>query len=115
MGLDREPFLARIESGEAERAFQADLKMCRDFDVTGFPSYEVHVPGGEEIAMFGFPNFAAFEGTFQRLAGDRLHPMPITTPAENLAAFTPQSPIAPAPDGAAGGLPSRAVRSAGSG
>ncbi|MHB0867457.1 MAG: DsbA family protein [Thermoleophilia bacterium] len=87
VGLNRERFLAVIENGDAEKAFRADIKMCRDYDVTGFPSYEVHVPGGEEIAMFGFHNFAAFEQTFQRLAGDRLQAAAIITTDDNIVAF----------------------------
>ncbi|MHB1390943.1 MAG: DsbA family oxidoreductase [Thermoleophilia bacterium] len=87
VGLDRERFLAWIENGEAEKAFQADIRICREFDVTGFPSYEVHVPGGEEIAMFGFHDFAAFQQTFQRLAGDRLEARTITATDDDVVAF----------------------------
>lgn len=87
VGLDRERFLAEIASGNAKKAFQANLKLCRDYDVTGFPSYEVHGPGGEEIAMFGYHNFAAFEETFQRLAGDRLKARTIATTDENIVGF----------------------------
>jgi putative protein-disulfide isomerase len=72
VGLDRQRLLADIDNGSAEAEFKDDLQLCRDNDVTGFPSYEVHVPGGEEVAMFGFHNFSAFESTFKRLAGDRL-------------------------------------------
>ncbi|MHB9111040.1 MAG: DsbA family oxidoreductase [Thermoleophilia bacterium] len=72
VGLDRRRLLADMDNGSAEQAFQDDLQLCRDNEVTGFPSYEVHVSGGEEVAMFGYHNFSTFESTFQRLAGDRL-------------------------------------------
>jgi predicted DsbA family dithiol-disulfide isomerase len=87
VGLDRQRLLADIDSGSAEQAFRDDLQLCRDNDVTGFPSYEVHVSGGEEVAMFGFHNFSAFESTFQRLAGDRLKPREITADDESILEF----------------------------
>ncbi len=87
VGLDRERFLEEIGNGNAERAFRDDLEECRANEVTGFPSYEVHVAGGDEIAMFGYHNFAAFESTFQRLAGDRLKPREIVTDDESIVGF----------------------------
>ncbi|MDO8736081.1 MAG: DsbA family protein [Thermoleophilia bacterium] len=86
-GLDRQRLLADIDSGIAEAAFRDDLQLCRDNEVTGFPSYEVHVPGGEEVAMFGFHNFTTFESTFKRLAGDRLTPREIVADDESIVGF----------------------------
>ena len=86
VGLDRERFLAEIENGNAEKAFREDLKRCRANNITGYPSYEVH-GGGEEVAMFGYHNFAAFESTFQRLAGNKLKPGRIETTDDNIVAF----------------------------
>lgn len=87
VGLDRQRLLADIENGSAEQAFREDLQMCRANEVTGFPSYEAHVPGGEEMAMFGYHNFAAFESTFQRLAGGRLKPREIVADDDGIVGF----------------------------
>ncbi|MBI5871037.1 MAG: DsbA family protein [Actinobacteria bacterium] len=87
VGLDRQRLLADIENGSAEQAFRDDLQLCRDNNVTGFPSYEVHVSGGEEIAMFGYHNYSAFESTFQRLAGDRLKPRELTADDDSILEF----------------------------
>ncbi|MHB8793118.1 MAG: DsbA family oxidoreductase [Thermoleophilia bacterium] len=87
VGLDRRRLLADIDNGSAEQAFRDDLQLCRDNEVTGFPSYEVHVSGTEEVAMFGYHNFSAFESTFQRLAGDRLKPREITADDDSIVEF----------------------------
>jgi len=87
VGLDRQRLLADIENGSAEQAFREDLQLCRDNEVTGFPSYEVHVPGEEEVAMFGYHNYNTFESTFQRLAEDRLKPRVIVADDDGIVGF----------------------------
>jgi len=87
VGLDRQRLMADIENGSAEAEFRDDLQLCRDNEVTGFPSYEVHVAGGEEIAMFGFHNFASFDSTFKRLAGERLTPNEIVADDDSIVGF----------------------------
>jgi len=87
VGLDRQRLLADIENGSAEQAFREDLQLCRDNEVTGFPAYEVHVPGEEEVAMFGYHNYNTFESTFQRLAGDRLKPRVMVADDDGIVGF----------------------------
>lgn len=87
VGLDRERFLEEISNDNAEWAFRADLAECEANHITGFPAYEIHVPGGEEMAMFGYYNFAAIDSTFQRLAGDRLKPREIVADDESIVGF----------------------------
>jgi len=87
VGLDRQRLLADIENGSAEQAFREDLQLCRDNEVTGFPSYEVHVPGEEEVAMFGYHNYNTFESTFQRLAEDRLKPRVMVADDDGIVGF----------------------------
>lgn len=87
VGLDRQRLLADIDSGNAEQAFRDDLQLCRDNEVTGFPSFEVHMAGAEEVAMFGYYNFSAFETTFKRLAGDRLKRREIVADDDGIVEF----------------------------
>ncbi len=74
-GLDAERFQADLESGAAERAFQADLAECRRYGATGFPTLlfqrtgSVVAPGTERpILLVGHRSFATYRQVLRQLA-----------------------------------------------
>jgi predicted DsbA family dithiol-disulfide isomerase len=74
-GIDLERFRADLESGAADRAFQADLAECRRYGVTGFPTLLFRrrsllaVPGSERpVLIIGHRSFATYRQVLRQLA-----------------------------------------------
>lgn len=87
VGLDRERFVAVLDSGEAEAAFQEDLRECRRKHITGFPSFLIRNRQGEELMFFGFQPFSEFQMLFGRLAGEELAARQPVADDESIVSF----------------------------
>lgn len=68
VGLDVSRFRRDLESGRAEKAFDQDLKLCREYGVTGFPTFLINNREGEERVIRGYHPFEYFEKVFQELS-----------------------------------------------
>lgn len=88
VGLDPERLLADIDSGAAEAEFRKDLAICREEEVSGFPSFAIRRLSDGEMLRFDFyMSSMALEEQFRRLAGDALEPREIKPTRENILAF----------------------------
>ncbi len=73
VGLDSHQLTADIESGRAGKAFEEDLKECRNRGIHGFPSFSIrNLRNKGEVVLQGYQHFAKFEDTFQKLTGDAI-------------------------------------------
>ncbi|MHB8968455.1 MAG: DsbA family protein [Thermoleophilia bacterium] len=88
VGLDQERFLADIDSGRAEAEFRKDLAICREEQVSGFPSFAIRrVSDGETLRFDFYMSSMALEEQFRRLAGDSLVARELSPSEENILAF----------------------------
>jgi len=88
VGFDRERFLADIESGRAEKEFRKDLAICRDEEVSGFPSFAIRrVSDGETLRFDFYMSSIAMIEQFHRLVGDELVARELNPTKENILAF----------------------------
>ncbi len=71
IGLDKDIFLESIQNGEAEKAFNNDLKECQQRGVRGFPSFLIR-GFGEEILLRGYTPYKTFERWIQELSNNKL-------------------------------------------
>ncbi|MFQ5887795.1 MAG: DsbA family protein [Candidatus Hydrothermarchaeales archaeon] len=87
VGLDRNQLLSDIENGKGKRAFLEDLREARSGGITGFPTFLIRNRVGEELIIYGYHGFEAFERAFQRLATDKLVPTHLEPTDENILGF----------------------------
>ena len=75
IGLDTDQFTADIESGKAGKAFEEDLKWCREHGAHGFPTFSVRNPSdNKELVLHGYRRFDEFHEAFRSLAGNAVKP-----------------------------------------
>jgi predicted DsbA family dithiol-disulfide isomerase len=88
VGLDRERLLADIAGGSAEAEFRKDLDICREEEVSGFPSFAIkRLSDGETLRFDFYMSSMALEEQFNRLAGDALEPREFKASADSILAF----------------------------
>ena len=67
--VDVDRFSDALESGRADRAFQADLEECRGRNVQGFPTFEVR-RGPANLRLEGYQSWESLEEALRALDGD---------------------------------------------
>ena len=67
VGLDVSRFREDLESGRALEAFNEDLKLCREYGVTGFPTFLIKDKEGNVKLVRGYHPFEHFESLFEEL------------------------------------------------
>ncbi len=68
VGLDVSRFREDLESGRALEAFNEDLELCREYGVTGFPTFLIKDGEGSVELVRGYHPFEHFEKVFQELS-----------------------------------------------
>ncbi len=64
-------FIADMESGKAENAFQEDRYTSRSYQANGFPSFLIKNQKGKEIMLRGYQSYESFQSTLNHLySGD---------------------------------------------
>jgi protein-disulfide isomerase-like protein with CxxC motif len=71
-GIDVGAWRGAMESGEAKRAFEADLRLTRSKGITGFPTFEIRHPSGRLVILRGYRPFEFFRRAFEDLAPGEL-------------------------------------------
>jgi predicted DsbA family dithiol-disulfide isomerase len=88
VGFDRKQFLEDIENGKAETEFQKDLAICREEEVSGFPSFAItRVSNGETLRFDFYMSSMALEEQFRRLMGETLAKRESMPTEANILAF----------------------------
>ena len=70
VGLDVSRFRQDLESGRAEKAFNEDLELCREYGVTGFPTFLATGREGKDRLISGYHPFEYFVEVFRELSPD---------------------------------------------
>jgi predicted DsbA family dithiol-disulfide isomerase len=70
VGLDASRFRRDLESGRAEKAFNDDLELCKEYGVTGFPTFLATSREGKGRLIRGYHPFEYFAEVFQELSPD---------------------------------------------
>jgi predicted DsbA family dithiol-disulfide isomerase len=87
VGLAGDKLLEDIKSGKAERAFKRDVEEARAKGITGFPTYVIRNKVGEEMLIYGYQRFEAFEAAFRQLVKNPLIAAEIEPSQDNILSF----------------------------
>lgn len=68
VGLDVSRFREDLKSGRALKAFNEDLELCREYGVTGFPTFLIKDGEGSVKLVRGYHPFEHFESLFKELS-----------------------------------------------
>jgi predicted DsbA family dithiol-disulfide isomerase len=88
-GLDMDGFLNRLSDGTAEQAFREDLKECRRFGASGFPSILIQA-GDRGIMVNGYRPYKTYADALHDIA-DGLTEYPPRSVAEILGEYGPMT------------------------
>jgi MarR family 2-MHQ and catechol resistance regulon transcriptional repressor len=84
VGLDIVAFIKAIQSGEAEKKFNADMAMTYSTGINGFPSFLVKTSEGRQILVRGYKTFAEFQEIISHLTDGSLKATVVTPSLEAL-------------------------------
>lgn len=87
VGLDGEKYIQAIENGAAEKEFRNDVKICRGFRITGFPTYQIKNRDGKGLFLNGYQGYQSFERVFQKLNGGSLKKTEYSLKEEDILSF----------------------------
>ncbi len=88
VGLDPARLLEDLESGRAEKAFHEDLRECRAYGITGFPTFQIrNVKTGKRVFVTGYREFDNFDQILNKLSADSLTKRTVETNDSEIAKF----------------------------
>ncbi len=74
VGLDTAAFRKHIDDGSAEKAFREDLKLTRQYGVTGFPTCLVSY-GAKNILLRGYNDYDTFVKVIEMASDGKVRPV----------------------------------------
>lgn len=86
IGLDIVQFIARLDDGSAEAAFNYDLNFTRAYRVAGFPTFLIRY-GDSEILLRGYQSFQRMQAVINAITNGAIQPQDVIINESEIIAF----------------------------